>query len=455
MRPQQARIDLQSFFESGRTLDVDFRLDQLKKLYRVLKKNEKRILRALFLDLRKSSFEAYATEVGLCLKEIRHTIRHLKEWSRPQPVSVPLTLQPGEAFIQPHPYGTVLIFSPWNYPFQLLVGPMIGAIAAGNVVLAKPSELAPETSKVLREIFGENFDQNFIHIMEGDAEVAKQLLELQWDYIFFTGGTRIGKLVMKQAAEHLTPVTLELGGKSPAWIDASAPLETSLRRVLWGKFMNAGQTCVAPDYLLLHESHQTGFRKMSERILREFFGEEPKRSLDYGRIINTAHFERLLELLKEQKILLGGQYEAAQKYISPTLIEDPQLDSPLMKEEIFGPLLPVLTYRQESEVHKVLKKNPKPLAFYLFSKDKKLQKKMIEQYSFGGGVINDCLTHLAVPDLPFGGIGSSGMGHYHGKSSFETFSHSKSILKRGLWPDPNLRYPPYEKKLSLLRKILR
>lgn len=454
MTPKTARIELQTYFDSGRTLNLAARIRNLKKLKAVLLKNENRILRALFLDIKKPPFEAYGTEFSFCINEIDHCLKNIRVWSYPKSPLLPLFLQPGSASVYPQPRGKVLIISPWNYPFQLAVVPLIGALAAGNVALLKPSEHAPETSKVLREILSENFSSGLVKVIEGDAEIAKQLLDLQWDYIFFTGSKKVGQIVMRQAAEHLTPLTLELGGKSPAWIDSTAQFSSALRRVLWGKFVNAGQTCVAPDYLLLHRSHRPLLEKTASEIITSFYGTTPKDSQDFGRIINQAHFQRLKSYFNLGDILLGGDSDEQQKYISPTLIVPHSLDSALMTDEIFGPILPVIEYTKENEVYEILAKNPSPLAFYLFSKNKSLQEKVIEQIPFGGGVINDTLVHLGSADLPFGGIGGSGFGAYHGQKSFEIFSHYKSVARRWSWPDPNLRYPPYAKKLSLLRKIL-
>lgn len=455
MTAKQARTEMQTYFDNGKTLDLNQRVRNLKKLKAVLLKNEKRILRALSLDLKKPAFEAYSNEFAFCLKEIDHTLANIRQWARPRSSTLPLVLQPGEAKVYSQPYGKVLIISPWNFPFQLAVVPLIGALAAGNVVLIKPSEHSPETSKTLREIFNENFPSGLIQVIEGDAEIAQELLDLKWDYIFYTGSQRVGKIVMKKAAEHLTPLTLELGGKSPAWIDETANLEVALRRVLWGKFVNAGQICISPDYLLLHQSHKTHLVKTATEIIRSFYGDDPKNSMDFGRIINGQHFQRLKSYLKLGQILVGGDYEESQKYIAPTLIEPHNLNSELLSEEIFGPLLPVIQYAKESEVYEILQRNPDPLAFYLFSHNKKLQEKVVEQIRFGGGVINDTLIHLSSPELPFGGIGSSGIGAYHGQKSFETFSYQKSIVKKWSWPDPSFRYPPYSNKLQLLRKIFR
>lgn len=449
---QKARSDLHSFFMSGKTLDVKFRAEQLRKLGRVIVKNEKRILRALALDLRKPVFEGSAAEVGQVLNSISFTLKNLKSWTTPQKTKMPFYLLPGKARTYAQPYGKVLIFSPWNYPFALTVNPLIGALAAGNVVIAKPSELSAHTSTVLREIFSENFDPDYIRIIEGETQTAEELLELQWDYIFFTGSARVGKSILKKAAEHLTPVSLELGGKSPAWVDATSDLKVALKRIFWGKFLNAGQTCVAPDYLLLHQKHESAFRALAPEIIREFFGSDPQTSTDFGRIISSSHTRRLVGLLQGQQLLCGGEHHVEHKYLSPTVVLQPSLSSPLMQEEIFGPILPVITYADEHEVYRIIEDRPTPLALYLFSDDKVLQNRVIERLPFGGGIMNDVIVHLGVEGLPFGGIGTSGMGRYHGKYSFDTFSHLKGVLHRTTWPDPDFRYPPYKEKfLRFLR----
>ena len=455
MSAPDPRIELESFFESGNTLDIKFRIEQLKKLKRVIVKNEKRILRALSLDLRKPLFESYIAEVGQCLKEIDYILSNLKSWLAPRSTDLPIYMLPGKAQVHLRPLGKVLIISPWNYPFQLALIPAIGALAAGNVVLIKPSEFAPETSKVLREILNENFPRGLINVLEGGVELSTQLLSQQWDHIFFTGSTRVGKIVMQKAAEHLTPVTLELGGKSPAWIDATANFETSLKRILWGKFSNAGQTCIAPDYLILHKKHESKLKELAQKIITGFYGTNPMHSPDYARIVNEKHVDRLDSYLDFGTAIVGGESAREHKYFAPTILTDVKIDSPLMREEIFGPILPVITYEKEAEVYDLLKLNPKPLAFYLFSEDKRLQEKIIEQLQFGGGVINDTLIHWGIDGFPLGGVGPSGMGCYHGKNSIETFSHSKAVISKWSWPDPNFRYPPYGDKYSLLRKIFR
>lgn len=427
----------------------------LKKLKQLLKEYEAELLTALEKDLGKNNFEAFASEIGTCYKEISYTLKHLKSWVKPKKVSTSILNFPSTGKIVFEPYGNTLIISPWNYPLYLAISPLVGAIAAGNTAILKTSELAPHTSKVIEEMINKNFDQSFLFVMEGGVQETTELLKLQFNHIFFTGSTAVGKIIMKAAADHLASVTLELGGKSPCIIDKEMPLDMSVKRILWGKFFNTGQTCVAPDYIYIHETKLSEFIKLSKKYLKIFYTDNPKQSPDYGRIINTRHFDRLIGLLDEKKIVIGGDHDRENKYLSPTLMTDITWNDPVMKEEIFGPILPILTYKNLSEVIEKVNAHDKPLALYFFSKNK-AHKKMIEDHcSFGGGCINDTIIHLTEDQLPFGGVGPSGVGSYHGQQSFLTFSHEKSILHRETWYDNPIRYAPYKGKMKFLRWIFR
>lgn len=449
-------IDKQrEYFRKGITLDIDFRINKLKILRRAIIENESLILKALKEDLNKSDFEGYETEIGIVLDEIRYIIKNLKSWAKPKKVKTPLTQFISTSYIYPEPYGITLIIAPWNYPFQLVIAPLIGSISAGNCSIVKPSEYAPHTSKVISKIIVDNFEEEFIAVVEGGIDVNKALLKEKFDYIFFTGSVNVGKIVMEAASRHLTPVTLELGGKSPCIVDEDADIDLAAKRIVWGKFLNAGQTCVAPDYLYLHKNIKDYFIKSAIKYIKEFFGENPLKSEDYPRIINIKHFNRLKNLLKEGDILYGGDFDEEKLYIAPTIIDNITWEDFVMQDEIFGPILPVLVFEELDEVVETVNTHPKPLALYYFSNDKEKQKRVISEISFGGGCINDTIVHLATPYLPFGGVGNSGMGSYHGKASFDTFSHKKSVLKKSNLIDIPLRYPPYKGKIKLLRKILK
>ena len=444
-----------AFFDTGRTRDIGFRKDQLDILRQAIIANREKILSALQQDLSKSPYEGYLTEVGIELDEIRFVKKHLTGWAKARRVRTNLFLWPASSYIYAEPYGVALIVSPWNYPFQLVVGPLIGSMAAGNCTVVKPSEYAPGTSQVISEIISQQFNPNYIAVCEGDAAVSQALLEEHFDYIFFTGSVAVGKLVMQAAARHLTPVTLELGGKSPCIVDRDVDLEVTAKRIASGKFINAGQTCIAPDYLLVHQEIKAQLLDRMKFFIREFYGADPKLSPDYPRIVNEKHFLRLTGLMQEGNIITGGQSDHRTLYIAPTIIDDITWDDPIMQHEIFGPILPVLAYNNLSQAISRVKELPKPLAFYYFSNNRQNGEQIIRELSFGGGCINDTLLHFANPHLPFGGTGSSGIGSYHGKKSFETFSHQKSILKRSFRLDAPLRYPPYGNKLKILEKIIR
>lgn len=436
-------------------LPVSVRKKRLEMLKKVILKKETLINKALKEDLGKSTFESYATEVGFIIEEINYTLKHLDQWAKPKKVKTPFTLFPGRSYIHPEPYGVVLIISPWNYPFQLCLSPFIGAFAAGNRVVIKPSEFAVNTSKAIREVLSEVFSDHEVRVVEGGLDETQTLLKQKFDYIFFTGSTMVGKVIMKAAAEHLTPVTLELGGKSPCLIEESANLDVAAKRCAWGKFLNAGQTCVAPDYILVPEALQESFIAKMAVHLKGFYGHDPKLSEDYPRIINNRHFDRLEKLIDQDKVAVGGKTSREENFIEPTILKNISWSDPVMEDEIFGPILPVIPYKTLDEAIGEINKRPKPLAFYVFSESTKAGKEIISKIPFGGGCINDTVVHLANPNLPFGGVGTSGLGSYHGKKSFETFTHFKSVYEQGTKVDIPLRYPPYEGKLNWLKFFIR
>lgn len=425
----------------------------LKTLQKSIIAHESEIFDALKKDLNKSPFEAYETEVGITLQELQYVIKHVRSWAKPKRVKTPLLHFKSTSFILSEPYGVVLIMSPWNYPLQLSIAPLIGSIAAGNCTLIKPSAYSPATSAVIAKIVRECFDEGFVAVIEGGREANQALLKEKFDYIFFTGSVEVGKTVMAAAAENLTPVTLELGGKSPCIVDCNTNLEITARRIVWGKCLNAGQTCVAPDYLLVHKDVKNDLLNSMKKYIAEFYGQHPHKSEDLPKIINRKHFDRVKELLNCGKTVVGGQYDEKTLKISPTILDDVSWDEPVMQEEIFGPVLPVLEFDDLSQVIETVNKRPKPLALYLFTTSKQTEKKILENIPFGGGCINDTIVHLATSYMPFGGVGESGMGRYHGRWSFDTFSHKKSILKKSNLIDIKLRYPPYRDKLSLLKKM--
>ncbi|WP_448562632.1 aldehyde dehydrogenase family protein [Trichothermofontia sp.] len=431
------------FFATGRTRPLAFRRAQLQQLRRQIVAHEAQILEALHTDLRKPQFEAYGAEIYLVLEEIDRAIKHLPTWMRPQRVKVPPMAQPGRAMLIPEPLGVVLIISPWNYPFQLSLLPLVGAIAAGNCAVLKPSEIASATATLIADLIKTTFDPAFVCVVTGGPETSQRLLAERFDHIFFTGGTAIGKLVMAAAAQHLTPVTLELGGKSPCLVDRDIDLVTTARRIVWGKFANAGQTCIAPDYLLVDRAIHAPLLTAMQTCLREFYGDDPAQSPDYARIINDRHFQRLTALLSDGQIVVGGETNAGDRYIAPTILDHVSPDAPVMQEEIFGPILPVLTYDTLEDAIAFVNDRPKPLALYCFSRNPNYTQPVLAQTSSGGVCINDILLHNLVPDLGFGGVGPSGMGRYHGKASFDTFSHQKGVLQRPFWLDLRFRYPPY------------
>jgi len=441
------------FFATGKTKDVEWRIEQLRRLKQAIVDEQEAIINAVKADLGRPDFEAYFELAAI--SEINYALKHLKSWVKPKKVRAGIEQFPASAKIYPEPLGVVLIISPWNYPFQLMISPLTGAIAAGNCAVLKPSELAAHTSRAIADIIQKTFDPAYIAVVEGGVETSQQLLEEKFDRIFFTGGTAIGKIVMQAAAKHLTPVTLELGGKSPCIVDYDVDLNYAAKRITWGKYLNAGQTCIAPDYLLVHSRIKSELLTEIKKCVEEFYGDDPSKSPDYSRIISRRHLERLEPLLKDGEIAIGGQTKPEEKYIAPTVIDRISWESPVMQEEIFGPILPVLEYTDLTEAIAQINARPKPLALYLFSKDKQKQEQVLQETSSGGVCINDTVMQVGVSTLPFGGVGDSGIGSYHGKASFDTFSHYKSVLKKGFRLDPNWRYPPYKDKLSLLKRIIK
>ncbi len=443
-----------SFFNQGRWDDVYYRISLLKKLKLVIEQHEDEIIDALGKDLKKPPVEAYSTELLVVYKELNKFIRRIKSWQKPRLKLPSLINFPSVDYIHHKPWGQVLVISPWNYPFQLAINPLIAAIACGNTVVLKPSELSPNTSKIIQKIIHQCFSKEIAEVCLGDADVASQLLELKWNYIFFTGSVAVGKIVAEAAAKNLTPVTLELGGKNPCIVDTSAKLDVTAKRIAWGKFINAGQTCIAPDYILVHESIKNQLTEKIISEIRNFYGDQPKESSDLARIINKKHFQRLIKLFQNQKELrYGGKYAEDELYISPTILIDPELDDEVMQDEIFGPILPILSYTNDNELHYVLDQHNPPLSLYIFTENRYFAKKILSKYQFGGAVINDTIVHFINDRLPFGGVGTSGIGSYHGKHSFSTFTRKTSIVDRKTWLDVEVKYPPYAGKLDLLKKI--
>ena len=445
------------FFESGKTINVDYRIKNLKKLNDIIKKNEDKILNELKKDLGKSNFEGYVTEVGILYDDINFHIKNVKKWSSEEKRKSPIVYYPSKSYIYKEPYGVTLIIGPFNYPFQLVIAPLIGTISAGNTAIIKPSENSRNIALLLEKLINENFPEGYLRVVNplGGKETVSLLLDKPFDYIFFTGSVRVGKLVMQKAAQHLTPVTLELGGKSPCIVDSDAKLKLAAKRIVWGKFLNAGQTCVAPDYLCVHKSVKDELLKLIINEIRVQFGENVRNSEDYPRIVNKSSLERLSGYLNDGKIYYGGNIDEDNLYMEPTLIIKPDLNSPLMSDEIFGPILPILVYEDLDNVIKFINHREKPLALYYFSESKKKIKYVLTSTTSGGVTINDTIIHVANPNLPFGGVGNSGVGKYHGKESFETFTHNKSVMKRGTFIEFNIRFAPYKNKLNLVKRIMK
>lgn len=444
-----------AYFQTGATRSVAFRLCQLQNLYSAIESSEQALIGALHGDLRKSPQEAYATEIGLVLGEIRHALRNLPSWAKPQRRRSLLLTWPARGFIYPEPYGVALIIGPWNYPFQLPLAPLVGAMAAGNCVVLKPSEFAPQTAAAIAQLIGAVFPDEYIAVVQGQCDVAETLLQERWNKIFFTGSTSVGRAVMTAAARHLTPVTLELGGKCPCIVCPDAPLEVVARRIVWGKFMNAGQTCVAPDHVLVDQRVGDELVNAMKRVLRDFYGDDPRNNPNYGRIVNRRHFDRLIGYLGSGLIFCGGEHDAGDLYIAPTILTEVAMDAPVMQEEIFGPILPVLEFAALDEALTSLRNRPTPLALYLFTNDRAIRNRVLAETRSGGVCINDTVSHIIGHHLPFGGLGESGMGAYHGRASFDCFSHRRSVLRRSLNFDPRLRYPPPRFSLGTLKRFYR
>ena len=442
-----------TFFNTHATKDLNFRKVQLQKLKKVVKSNEKLLYDAIYQDFGKSEFETFGTEISFIYKDIDYYLKNLKSFAKPKNVLTNIVNQMGSSKIVFEPLGNCLVIGAWNYPYQLTLTPVIAAIAAGNTCMIKPSELPENTMKAMAKIINENFDAQFLYVVEGGVEETTAILKLRFDKIFFTGSPRVGKIVYKAAAEHLTPVTLELGGKSPAFVTEKADLQIAARRIVWGKFINAGQTCVAPDYLYVAENIKAKFLKV---LIEEIKKRNYTDNVDhYCKIINERNFDRLEKMIDREKVVFGGETNREKRYISPTVLDHVTWEDAVMQEEIFGPILPILTYKNLETAMQTVVEGEKPLSAYLFSNDAKEQKLFTEKLSFGGGCINDTLMHLSNDRLPFGGVGNSGIGHYHGKFGFEAFSHQKAILKKSNYLEPELKYPPYsDAKLNILKKLL-
>ena len=453
---QESVQQLRTYFLSGATQSYDFRVNQLKRLKKAVLESEKEIYQALYADLKKTDEDAWATEIGFFLSELNHTLEHLKSWMQPSTVATNLVNLPSTSYIVQEPLGVVCIIAPWNYPFQLLFTPLIGAIAGGNCAVLKPSEFAPATAKVMGKIINSLFPNNYILYMEGEgATVLPPLLtENRFDHIFYTGSTAVGKIIYKYAAEQLVPVTLELGGKSPAVITADANLRVAARRIANPKYSNAGQMCIAPDYVLIPAELKEAFIEELIKAIHSFYGEDAANSEHYGKIINDKQWQRLTSYLSEGEIVYGGKYDRATLFIEPTIMTGVALDAKIMQEEIFGPILPIITYQSNQEALAVIHNNPNPLAFYVFTENKTDENYWLTNVPSGGACVNNATMHITNHELPFGGRGFSGTGGYHGKASFDTFTHAKSVLKTPTWIDPGFKYPPYKGKAWLLKRLI-
>jgi aldehyde dehydrogenase (NAD+) len=442
-------------FQSGATRPLAFRRAQLRKLHDAIVAQEAALLAALHADLRKPAQEAYVSEVGFVLSDLRHALRHLPAWMKPRRRRTPPLAWPAQGFVQPEPYGVALLIGPWNYPVQLLLSPLVGALAAGNCAVLRPSEFAPHTAAALAQMLRGIFAEEYVAVVPGERDTAEALLRERFDVLFFTGSSTVGRAVMAAAARHLTPVTLELGGKCPCLVCADAPLDVTARRIVWGKFLNAGQTCVAPDFVLADHRIRPALVEAMKRAIQEFYGADPQQSPDYGRIINRRHFDRLAGYLRSGRIVHGGQHDPADLYLAPTLLTEVPEEAPVMQEEIFGPILPVLEFPSLEAALAQLRERPTPLALYLFARDRATQEGVLAGTRSGGVCLNDTLTHMVGKDLPFGGLGESGLGAYHGKASFDCFSHQRSVLRRSFAWDPKVRYPPARLSLAALKRACR
>jgi len=453
MQYDQLVKDQRTFFVQGDTRSISFRKESLEKLKELLLKNEKELCAAVYKDLRKPAMEVVSAEILTVIEEIDFHLKKIDGWAKPKKARANLISLPSKNEVRRIPYGVTLIIGAWNYPVNLLLLPLVGAISGGNCAILKPSELAPATSALLRKLISSLFSRSYICVVEGGVEVNQDLLDQSFDKIFFTGSSRVGKIVMEKAAQHLTPVTLELGGKSPAIVHKDADVKTAARRIAWGKFMNAGQTCIAPDFVLVHHEAKAELIKELTKAIRKYYGKSPKESEDYGRIINQNHFQRLTNLLTDVDVLHGGGSDASERFIEPTVISLSDWEHPVMKQEIFGPILPVMTYGDQKSPVSFLRKMPAPLALYIFSDSEDFVEQLITHIPHGGTCVNDVIMQIANPNLPFGGSGNSGMGEYHGEYSFNCFTRAHAIMRRNIWPDPSFRYPPFGKKLFLLKKL--
>ncbi len=440
------------FYRFQKTKSIDFRKQQLKRLRKAIIESEQQLYQAVEKDLGKGYEEAFLTEMSLVIKEIDLHLKHLSRWAKPKRVSSPIYILPSKSEVVPEPMGVVLIIGPFNYPFQLTMAPLVGAMSGGNCCVIKPSEQTPHTANVIQQVINSTFDDHYLHVVTGDVEVGKALLRQAYDLIFFTGSTTVGKIVMQKAAEHLCPVVLELGGKSPSIVLPSADVTTTAKRIAWGKTINAGQTCIAPDYILVHRDLADSLIDGISKHWKDMYGDEPEKSNHYGRIVSERAFDRLTQYLNDGQVVYGGHADRESRYIAPTILRDVNTDDAVMKEEIFGPILPVITYKDETDLKHMLPEE-KPLACYVFGNEKEAIK-WFDQVDAGGGAINDTILHVSNANIPFGGVGKSGMGNYHGKSSFDAFTHQKGRIVSKTWIDPNLRYPPY-KSFSWIKRLLK
>lgn len=444
-----------NFFRNGTTKRLEFRKEMLKRLKKAILKHESAIIEALYNDLGKSEAEAVSTEIGMILNEINGVLKHLPQWRKKERAKTNLFNLPGKSYTIREPYGVTLIIGPWNYPFQLVMAPLVGAIAGGNTAVVKPSEIASHTAAVIDLILSETFDREYIAVVQGGIPETNELMELRYDKIFFTGSTKVGSLIMEKAARHLTPVVLELGGKSPTVIDRTANLDIAVRRIVFGKGTNAGQTCVAPDYVLIHEEVKEAFYQMFEKVSNEFYTDSAVHNNDFGKIINERNYERVKGYLQDGRIVFGGGTDDEKRKIELTLVEVQDLEKPIMREEIFGPVLPVISFRNYDEITAIIHRNPDPLAMYIFSEDRQFIEHLIRDIPFGGGCVNDTIMHLTNEHLPFGGRGTSGIGNYHGRHSYDTFTHKKAILHSSTRFDLKMKYPPAMKKsLNLIKRLM-
>jgi len=450
-------MQMRQFYSTGKTKPYAFRKAQLIKLRDGVKKYEKQLHDALYSDLKKSPEECWVTETGFLISEINHTLKHLKNWMQPEMVSTNLLNVPSKSFVLQEPLGVVLIISPWNYPFQLLMTPLAGAIAAGNCVVLKSSEFAPATSAVMKQMVEEIFHKEYICFVEGDGAtvIPEMMNNFTFDHVFYTGSTTVGKIIYKMAAERLVPVTLELGGKSPCIVEDDANIKVAARRIAMTKFSNAGQMCVAPDYLLVHESKKEALVEAMKKVILQFFGDKPEESYNYGKIINEKQFNRLSNYLKQGNIVHGGRTDKERLFIEPTIIDKVNLDSDIMQDEIFGPILPIISFSTKEEALKIITQHKNPLAFYVFTSSSVKEKDWLNSVAFGGGCVNNASWHLTNHHLPFGGRGFSGSGQYHGRYSFDTFSHKKAVMKTPTWFDPAIKYPPFKGKMKLFKWVIR